>query len=69
MVTGPNVTKFVCNIRKSLPFNIFKSELRSFNLFWNAGATNQGGILNFDFFPLPNFLGLGEKFSKVGFKA
>jgi len=45
--TGRNVTKFIQNIRKSFPFNIHKSEWRSYNLFRNASTTNEGGVGNF----------------------
>jgi len=31
----------------SLAFSIFKLELQSFNPFWNAGVTNEGGVGNF----------------------
>jgi len=37
--------------RKSLPRNIFKSELRSSNSFQNASATNQGGVSQVYFCP------------------
>jgi len=36
-----NVTKFTYNVQKLLPFKI---ELRCSNPFWNAIATNEGGI-------------------------
>jgi len=42
-------------------FNILKSELRFFNPFQNAGATNKGGVGNFEVFP-DNLLWLGEIF-------
>jgi len=39
-----NITKFLCNVQKSLLFNILKSELRSGNPFWNASAMNKDGV-------------------------
>jgi len=41
-VTGPNLTKFIYNVEKSLPLNPLKSELRYSNPFQNARATNEG---------------------------
>jgi len=42
-VTGPNVTKFINNIHKSLSFNALKLELWWSNVLRNASATNEGG--------------------------
>jgi len=43
-VTAPNLTKFLRNIKESLPFNVLKSELRSCNTFRNASVPNEGGV-------------------------
>jgi len=40
-VTGPNVTKIVHSVWKFILFNILKSELRYYNLFWNGSATKE----------------------------
>ena len=40
---GPKLTKLQHNIPESLPLNFLKSELRSYNPFWNVSVTNEGG--------------------------
>jgi len=40
-ITGPNVTKCTHNVDKSLPLNLFKSEVRSSKPFRNAGDINE----------------------------
>ena len=42
-VTGPNVTKTVHNVEKFILFNILKSELWYYDLFWNVSATKEIG--------------------------
>jgi len=41
-VTGSNVTKFLNNTEKLLPFNLVKSELEYSNPYRNASTMNEG---------------------------
>jgi len=45
--TGPNLTKFLHNVAKSLPFNLLKSKLWSSNPFRNVTVPNEGGVGQF----------------------
>jgi len=51
-VIGPNVIKIVDNIEKFILFNILKSELKYYDLFWSGSATKEIGQF-FDFNWLP----------------
>jgi len=42
--TGLNLTKFLQNVEELSPFNHLKSDLRSFNSFRNARATNKSRV-------------------------
>jgi len=46
-VSGLILIKFAQNIAKSLPYNIFKSQLRYLNPFQNASVMNKGQFANF----------------------
>jgi len=48
---GPNFTKFLHKLKKSLPFNILKSILRSCNHFWNVSVPNEIGVGQFTTWP------------------
>jgi len=41
-VTGPNLTKFLRNAEKLMPFNLLKSKLRYCSPFRNASTMNEG---------------------------
>jgi len=45
--TGPDITEFLHNVDKSLPFNLLESELRSCNQFRNASMPNECGVGEF----------------------
>jgi len=46
-VTGPNLTKFLYNVKESLLFNFLQSESKFANPFRNASKTNEGEVGHF----------------------